>query len=47
MTIPNIFNGYSSFSGNGELQWCFSQVKGTIEEAIEAGEQMLAETANP
>jgi serine/threonine-protein phosphatase 2A regulatory subunit B len=26
-----------SFAGNGEIQWCFSQVKGTLDDDVTEG----------
>lgn len=31
------FNKHSLFLGNGDIQWCFSQVKGTLDDDVTEG----------
>lgn len=31
----------SDFAGNGEIQWCFSQVKGTLDDDVSEGKNIM------
>lgn len=36
-TMVGNLNAFRSVLGNGEIQWCFSQVKGTLDDDVTEG----------
>lgn len=37
-SVQRLIPVMSDFAGNGDIQWCFSQVKGTLDDDVSEGE---------